>query len=670
MFRRSLLGWLTAFVVAGIGVGLEWRRSPAIFTPSGVLFVDPDDFMRLVRVRSIMEGGPRIIRRDTQINWPHGVEPHWTAPMDYLLVVANALFGGFSRQDDRLAGTAAWVPVWLGLAYSLVMMAMIRRACGWGPALVAGGMIVLSPAYHRVFQLGHPDHHCLLELLFAISVAAWVPRRDDRGPARIPARSMVLVGGFTMGLAIWIAPQAVPVWAAILFGATFATFHATPEDRAIWATRRRDWSLAALGVVVLGYFIENTSNLGEVAVDKISLFHVALALGALLVPSGSSRIALGKKVEADPGFTYPGMIREFIFRSGVFALASVIFFGWIVVDRERIYRYARSEELLRWWAIVVELQPLYTHAGGQWSLAPLQAHLGFAAYAMPLLLYFFVRSKTLSCGAKLTLALLSIGITALAVYQRRWLDHVNIGLVPVTVIGVCEMLRLFSKPNQVDNNGGLSQTYIARIMATLLILGIIQYPSTASVIDPPVQRTTVDVQCARAAYVSDRIKAHEAAHPPAVSERQAILCDEGAGPILLYRTRLPVVAAPYHRAINGIVAAARFYAERDPIEARRILYELGVRYVVVPFRPHEQLINFERVAFGEMRSYDPPEQSVDAEGNIQERLKYRPGIDQTAIYRLTLQGGGGIPGLELVESIAEGATTPDGRSGLLYVVRD
>lgn len=140
--------------------------------------------------------------------------------------------------------------------------------------------------------------------------------------------------------------------------------------------------------------------------------------------------------------------------------------------------------------------------------------------------------------------------------------------------------------------------------------------------------------------------------------------------MLLYRTRLPVVAAPYHRAIDGIVAAARFYAERDPVAARRMLDELGVKYVVVPYRPHEQLINFERVAYGEIRSYDPPEQSVDAEGNIQERLNYRPGVDQTAIYRLTLQGGGGIPGLELVESIVEGAKTTDGRSGLLYIVRD
>jgi len=131
-----------------------------------------------------------------------------------------------------------------------------------------------------------------------------------------------------------------------------------------------------------------------------------------------------------------------------------------------------------------------------------------------------------------------------------------------------------------------------------------------------------------------------------------------------------VVAAPYHRAIDGIVAAARFYAERDPSEARRMLDAMGVRYVVVPFRPHEQLINFERVVFDELRSYDEPEQNVDGEGSIREWLKYRPEIAQTAIYRLTLHGGGGIPGLELIESITEGATTPDGKSGLLYVVRE
>ncbi|HKQ47992.1 MAG TPA: hypothetical protein VJZ71_07990 [Phycisphaerae bacterium] len=657
-FFRPWLGWLAALAIAGVGVGLEWRRAPAIFTPSGVLFVDPDDFMRLVRVRSILEGGPRIIRHDSQVNWPHGVDPHWTAPMDYLLVAANSLFGGLSQTSDRLAGTAAWVPVWLGMAYSLVMMAMIRRACGWGPALLAGCMIVFSPAYHRVFQLGHPDHHCLLELLFAVSVAAWVPRLGINGEQRVPSHAAVVMGGIAIGLAIWVAAQALAVWAAILAGATFASFHASPEDRPIWAARRRQWSLAVLGVVFCGHVVENAGQIGAAAVDKIGLFHVALAVLALLVPTGSGKAPRDET-------------KDLVRRWGPFALVAVAFVAWVALDRARIFRYSQRDELRRWWEVVAELLPLYTHAGGQWSLFPLHVHLGYAVYALPLTLVFFVRSKALPCGAKLTLALLALGMTALAIYQRRWLDHVNIGLISVTVIGIWEFAGAILTARKVDRNaranGGRSPPYV-RLAVAAVLLGMVSFPYAWAVMTQEIPSPRAEA--VRTAYLADRINAYESAHAPDVAPGRAILCDEGAGPMLLYRTRLPVVAAPYHRAIDGIVAAARFYAERDPIEARRMLDELGVKYVVVPFRPHEQLINFERVAFGELRSYDPPEQSVDAEGNIQERLNFRPGFNQTAIYRLTLQGGGGIPGLELVESIKEGATTPDGKSGLLYVVRD
>ncbi len=649
MRRASLLGWLAAVTIAAVGVGLEWRRIPAVFTTSGVIFIDPDDDMRLCRVRSIIEGGPAILRHDAEVNWPRGVEMHWTAPLDYVLVGAVTLFGGLTKETDRIAGVAAWAPLWMGLAYSLVMMAMIRRACGWGPALLAGLMIVLSPAYHRVFPFGHPDHQCLLELLFAIAVSAWVPWRDESEMPRIPSRRCVILGGAAIGLALWTASQALPIWGAILVGATYASFHASPECRATWAARRREWSLAVLAVVVCGYFIENKPNLGEIAIDKISLFYVALAILSLFVPSGG-----------------PGPSAKV--RWATFVIAAAIVVGGSIAEKETLFRYVSGDALFRWWSIVAELLPLYTHVNGRWSLVPLQQHLGYEVYALPVLLLFFVRSKTMPCGAKFMFALMALGMTGCVIYQRRWLDHVNLGVVPVTVVGAWEMIRVVGTRRSSKTGERIGPPPWERFLATAVVIGILCYPCAAGFVRAPISDT--DIQGARAAFVAERIDAYESAHPTKNPSRRAILCDEGIGPMLHYRTRLPVVAVPYHRAIDGIVAAAKFFAERDPLAARRMLDALGVRYVVVPYRPHEQLINFERIAFGELKSYDPPEQSLDEQGNVRERLKYRPEITETAIYRLTLHGGGGIPGLELIESVAEGATTPDGKSGLLYVVKD
>jgi hypothetical protein len=170
----------------------------------------------------------------------------------------------------------------------------------------------------------------------------------------------------------------------------------------------------------------------------------------------------------------------------------------------------------------------------------------------------------------------------------------------------------------------------------------------------------------RTALVADRILEYERRHPAAKDQPRAIMSNDVS--VLLYRTRLPVVSVPYHRTLEGLIESAKFYAERDPAVALAQLRRLGVRYVVVPYRPHEVLMSLEHIAYGELRSYDPPEASMDAEGLLQHELRYKPEIAQTMIYRLAIESDHPPPGLECIAIIKEGAETPGGYSGLLYEV--
>ena len=149
-------------------------------------------------------------------------------------------------------------------------------------------------------------------------------------------------------------------------------------------------------------------------------------------------------------------------------------------------------------------------------------------------------------------------------------------------------------------------------------------------------------------------------------------CAEGEGAMLLYYTGLPVVAAPYHRAIDGIVEVASFFAEKDPIRARQQLDRLGVRYVVIPYAPHLQLMNFEKIAFGELRSFDPPDETIDRLGRIARELHYKEEqIAQTMAYRLAIEPEiPCIPGVELIGRIQDDPRRPNAKNGLLYVVND
>ena len=175
--------------------------------------------------------------------------------------------------------------------------------------------------------------------------------------------------------------------------------------------------------------------------------------------------------------------------------------------------------------------------------------------------------------------------------------------------------------------------------------------------------------------MAQRIIAHKGQPGDRNADRQAILCEDGEGPALLYWTGLPVVATPYHRALDGLLEMARFFAERDPAAARERLDRLGVRYVVMPPRAHEQLMQFEQLVYGELRSFNPPTPSQDEFGRAVMHLNYRvPELVQTMAYRLVMDPTGDvIPGVQRIAEIDEGARDSAGnprRTGLLYVVLD
>lgn len=649
---HRFVGPILMLLVVALGVRIEGLRSPAVFTDSGILFIDPDDYMRLHRAREILEGRKRRIDFMPEINHPLGGRLHWTAPMDYLLVaaarVAGPLFGG--DPQSSLDRTAAWLPVALGAIYLALVMRLLTRAGGWPPAVLVGLLLAVSPAFHRAFALGHPDHHCLLEFLFALAVLLWLPMPGSDGRRGLPSFAAVMCSGLCTGLAIWIAPQAMAVWLAILVGATYATYHAGRDERSGWALRRFEWNCGVFFMVLIGYLVENWPALVTSTVDRISAFHVALALLALMLPSGATYGSMPRASKR-----WLPAIRSWLW----FATGMLVLGVWLAFEYDEVFGPVAQPEFFRWSEHIVELQPLWTRAGDQLSLAPMHDWLGWMPYGLLLALPFFLRGRQMSCGVKLTVALLAIGFTALAIAQRRWLDHAGLGLSIVLVYGLWALLCRIRSANSTE--GGAAGWF-----ACAAICAVLAYPGFHTVRE--ITRQGPHPLDLRTAIVAGRILEYEQGRGHAPDAPRAILCDDAEGSMLLYRTRLPIVAAPYHRTIEGIVEAARYYAERNEVIAREQLEQLSASYVVVPFRAHEQLMNFERIAFGELRSYDPPVESIDARGLLHLELRYRPEIVQTMVYRLAMEPNKPPKGLECIAMIREGAQTPDGYSGLVYKV--
>ena len=200
--RLEVWGLFLTLAIVFAGVALEYPRDEATFTPARCFFWGPDDYTHVYRAKIIARGEAHRIRHMSKINYPEGVELHWTAPMDYLLAGAALLARPLIDHPDPIGVAAAWLPVVLGGLYVLVMMTWVRGRFGLGPAVLVGLFVILSPPFHRAFALGHPDHHALLEWLFVVTIGVWAPPLRNGHTQDAPTRWGAVVSGLAAGLAI------------------------------------------------------------------------------------------------------------------------------------------------------------------------------------------------------------------------------------------------------------------------------------------------------------------------------------------------------------------------------------------------------------------------------------------------------------------------------------
>src|SRR5438045_4312354 len=75
-----------------------------VFVAGNVYFTDADCYARMTRVR-MCEKNPRLIVRHHDFeNFPQGITPHTTAPLDYLILALTVALRPFTRHGIDLAG--------------------------------------------------------------------------------------------------------------------------------------------------------------------------------------------------------------------------------------------------------------------------------------------------------------------------------------------------------------------------------------------------------------------------------------------------------------------------------------------------------------------------------------------------------------------------------------
>jgi hypothetical protein len=186
--------WAGVAALAGLAAAGYARDAGSVFLGNTVYFVDPDCYARMTRARMLFGEGFHSIGHHAFENFPEGIVPNTTAPMDAVIVGLAHVLGVFAADPLPLAG--AVVSPLLGVAVLLLLAwrgIRASRPLRWMTLLA----FACSPALAHAFALGRPDHQSLVLALCAAAVVCESAIWSGAG------KTAAALGGVFFGLALW-----------------------------------------------------------------------------------------------------------------------------------------------------------------------------------------------------------------------------------------------------------------------------------------------------------------------------------------------------------------------------------------------------------------------------------------------------------------------------------
>ena len=254
--------WLDGFLLIALLLLTFFARChnrEQVFHHGGVFFVDGDCYSRMTRAKMVADG-QWVIRHHDFENWPAGITPHTTAPLDWLIVSFKPLVGFavsildpgaksvLRHQSLDLAGalispllgvlTALWLWWWAGRMRLRYRVAVLL-------------FFALSPILVHGTVLGRPDHQALLILLLSIALGSelrLVHSADDETTVR---RAWSIAAGSAWGVSLWVS-----LYEPLVLLLSVVAMRAVCDRREMLALGRRSGWIALIGWVGFGLLVD------------------------------------------------------------------------------------------------------------------------------------------------------------------------------------------------------------------------------------------------------------------------------------------------------------------------------------------------------------------------------------------------------------------------------
>lgn len=512
---------------------------------------DTDAYLRLARVRELITSWGWFDPLIARANPPDGFVPHWTRPLDLLLVVGTGLLLPFLEP----AAALHWAGVFLG---PLLQVALVAAAL-WATAPLMRGawlwlvavLLVCQPLVISSFMVGRPDHHGLLLLLFVLALGCSI-RQWLRPADAVPA----IWGGALGALGLWVSVEFL-VYVAVdmaLLGAAWLL----GVGGAGRLGQRKAAALFGLTVAFVG--IERGPDLVFEA-DRLSLSHAALT-GLLVAVWTALRAAEGVQELASRGV-----------RALALGVAGAAALAILLPLRPELMPMAAVDPLYYAKSFVhtQEIRPTLVFPPFSWDdtvLRPI-TYLGPAVLALPGLWWLLRRAPTAGRWAWLAVGAATAVYLPLAVHQVRWAGYAE----ALLVLPYAAVLGEWAARMETALRPGL--VTLMRPLGLAAAAVWIYFP--AMVQSKPYQGFAETHAGCPVGELSGFLS--DPAGLGGSPKRIMALYDFGPG--LLYRTPHSVLALPMHRPHAGYGNTYRAMTASDPGEAERIMRAAGVDLVLV-----------------------------------------------------------------------------------------
>lgn len=261
-------------------------------------FADPDDAMRLVQVRDLLNGQGWFDLHQYRLASPDGVLMHWSrlvdAPLFLVIGALRPLFGQWWAEQFALIV----IPAALFLATVLVVGRMSWRLLGREASIFAVLSMAMLPTVLMQFLPMRIDHHGYQVLAFVFAVYALSWRNENRGAA---------LAGVAMGLGTLISLELLP-FAAILAIVLFSRWLRDHKRRWNLVTYMQALAASMIAGYLLFRGVGDLANYCDVISPGHLGFFIAAALGTGLVasvprlPPAGIAVALGAVGALGAGF--------------------------------------------------------------------------------------------------------------------------------------------------------------------------------------------------------------------------------------------------------------------------------------------------------------------------------------------------------------------------------